>query len=101
LGGKGKRSLNILVVDDSATVRAVIKKTLEIAEVPVSELHEAADGKQALHILAEDDLVRERALDSLKEMLNVTCGQLLTSFAGEGPVFDLSIPTVAELDGTA
>jgi CheY-specific phosphatase CheX len=49
----------------------------------------------------EDDLVRERALDSLKEMLNVTCGQLLTSFAGEGPVFDLSIPAVAELDGNA
>ena len=52
-------SLNILVVDDSATVRAVIKKTLEIAEVPVNELHEAADGKQALDVLADNwiDLV--------------------------------------------
>jgi len=52
-------SLNILVVDDSATVRAVIKKTLEIAEVPVSELHQAADGQQALDILADNwiDLV--------------------------------------------
>ena len=52
-------SLNILVVDDSATVRAVIKKTLEIAEVPVGELHEAADGKQALDVLANNwiDLV--------------------------------------------
>lgn len=52
-------SLNILVVDDSATVRAVIKKTLEIAEVPVSKLYQAENGKEALKILSESwiDLV--------------------------------------------
>lgn len=52
-------SLNILVVDDSATVRAVIKKTLEIAEIPVSELYQAENGKEALDILSESwiDLV--------------------------------------------
>ena len=43
-------ALNILVVDDSATVRAVIVKTLELAEIPVNELHQAADGQQALDI---------------------------------------------------
>lgn len=46
-------SLNILVVDDSTTVRAVIVKTLELAEIPVSELHQAADGKEALGVLAD------------------------------------------------
>lgn len=52
-------SLNILVVDDSATVRAVIKKTLEIAGVPVSKLYQAENGKEALEILSESwiDLV--------------------------------------------
>ncbi len=52
-------SLNILVVDDSATVRAVIKKTLEIAKVPVSELYQAENGKVAMEILSENwiDLV--------------------------------------------
>ena len=49
----------------------------------------------------EDDLVRERALDALKEMLNVTCGHILTSTAGDGPVFDLTVPAVRELDGAA
>jgi chemotaxis protein CheY-P-specific phosphatase CheC len=49
----------------------------------------------------EDDLVRERALDALKEMLNVTCGHILTSTEGEEPVFDLTVPTVRELDGAA
>lgn len=47
-------SLNILVVDDSDTVRAVIAKTLELAEVPVSELFQAANGKEALDILADN-----------------------------------------------
>lgn len=46
-------ALNILVVDDSATVRAVIIKTLELAEVPVNKLHQAANGKEGLAILAD------------------------------------------------
>ncbi len=52
-------SLNILVVDDSATVRAVIAKTLKVAAVPVGELFQAANGREALDILAENwvDLV--------------------------------------------
>ena len=52
-------ALNILVVDDSRTVRAVIRKTLELAEVPVNELHEAANGQEALDILQDQwiDLV--------------------------------------------
>ena len=44
---------NILVVDDSATVRAVIAKTLEIAGIPVNELYQAANGQEALDLLAE------------------------------------------------
>ncbi|MBI5095374.1 MAG: response regulator [Candidatus Hydrogenedentes bacterium] len=46
-------SLNILVVDDSITVRAVIAKTLEVAGVSVNCLYQAANGKEALDILAE------------------------------------------------
>jgi two-component system, chemotaxis family, chemotaxis protein CheY len=50
---------NILVVDDSQTIRAVIAKTLRIAEVPVGKLWEAANGKEALEILRREwiDLV--------------------------------------------
>ncbi|MBW2123554.1 MAG: response regulator [Deltaproteobacteria bacterium] len=44
-------ALNILVVDDSQTVRAVIAKTLQLAGVPVNELHQASNGKEALDIL--------------------------------------------------
>ena len=46
-------ALNVLVVDDSATVRSVIAKTLRLAEVPINELHEAANGEEALVVLKE------------------------------------------------
>lgn len=41
-------ALNVLIVDDSATVRAVIGKTLRLAELPIQELHEASNGVEAL-----------------------------------------------------
>lgn len=52
-------AFNILVVDDSATVRAVIKKTLTIAGVDVGELFMAENGREALDIIADNwvDLV--------------------------------------------
>lgn len=46
-------SFNILIVDDSETIRAVIAKTLEMAGVPVGKLFQAANGKEALDILGE------------------------------------------------
>ena len=44
-------AFNVLVVDDSATIRAVIAKTLTMAEIPVNELYQASNGKEALDIL--------------------------------------------------
>ena len=45
----------------------------------------------------DDDRVMEKARDALKELLNITCGQVLTAIAGEEPVFDLSVPQAAEI----
>ena len=52
-------ALNILVVDDSAVVRAVFSKTFKLIGIPVGELYQAANGKEALEILNENwvDLV--------------------------------------------
>lgn len=47
-------SFNILVADDSETMRAVIKKTVSMSGVSVGEFHEAANGKDALAVLAEN-----------------------------------------------
>nr|MBF0222152.1 response regulator [Desulfobulbaceae bacterium] len=47
-------AFNILVVDDSATMRAVIKKTVGMTGIQVGELFEAGNGKEALTILANE-----------------------------------------------
>ena len=44
-------ALNILLVDDSATVRAVISKALKLAGVDINELHQAGHGQEAMDIL--------------------------------------------------
>jgi len=46
-------AVNILIVDDSKVVRTVIEKTLKLAEVPVGQVHHAANGREALNILAD------------------------------------------------
>lgn len=51
--------LNILVVDDSAVMRAMILKTLRMSGLPVGEIHQAANGQEAIDLLKENwvDLV--------------------------------------------
>ena len=46
-------AFDVLLVDDSATVRAVIVKTLALAGIPVNNLYHAANGKEALETLAD------------------------------------------------
>jgi len=46
-------SLNVLVVDDSAVMRAMICKTLKICGVPVGKIHQAFNGKEGLEKLKE------------------------------------------------
>jgi two-component system chemotaxis response regulator CheY len=46
-------SLNILVVDDSAVMRAMIIRTLRLSGVPVGELVEAGNGLEAVERVAD------------------------------------------------
>ena len=45
-------SLNVLVVDDSAVTRAMIIKTLRLAEVPLGDVYQASNGQEGLDVLA-------------------------------------------------
>jgi len=46
-------AFNILIVDDSSTVRSVVAKTLRLARVPIHELREAENGQEALNVLRD------------------------------------------------
>lgn len=47
-----------------------------------------------------DEIDAEAANDSLKEVLNVICGNILTAIAGEEPIFDLSVPGVKDISSS-
>lgn len=47
-------ALNVLVVDDSSVMRAMIIKTLRLSGLPLGEVHEAANGKEGLRALDEN-----------------------------------------------
>lgn len=46
-------AFNILIVDDSETMRAAIRKVIQMSGVPVGNFHEAAHGRDALGLLED------------------------------------------------
>jgi two-component system, chemotaxis family, chemotaxis protein CheY len=46
-------SLTVLVVDDSAVIRTVVKKSIAMSGLEVGEIFEAANGLEALQVLNE------------------------------------------------
>jgi two-component system, chemotaxis family, chemotaxis protein CheY len=45
---------SVLIVDDSATIRAIIKRALTLAGLPLERVIEASDGKAALDTLERE-----------------------------------------------
>ena len=48
--------MRILIVDDSSMMRAMIKRVVQLTNVPVEEILEAGDGAQALKLLEAHDV---------------------------------------------
>jgi two-component system, chemotaxis family, chemotaxis protein CheY len=48
--------LNILIVDDSAMMRAMIKRVANLCEMPIGTIFEAANGAEALKVLEANDV---------------------------------------------
>ena len=48
--------VNLLIVDDSAMVRAMIKRVAHMSEVPIGTIFEAANGAEALKVLEANDV---------------------------------------------
>lgn len=49
-------AFTILIVDDSSTMRSVIKRTVQMAEVSVNRFLDAAGGRQALDIMQQEQI---------------------------------------------
>jgi two-component system, chemotaxis family, chemotaxis protein CheY len=44
-------SVNVLIVDDSAVMRAMIQKTMKLSGLQLGEIHQAANGREGLETL--------------------------------------------------
>ncbi len=47
-------ALNVLVVDDSAVMRAMIVRTLKLSGVPLAEIHQAGNGEEGLRVVRDE-----------------------------------------------
>jgi len=43
--------LNVLIIDDSAVMRSIVRRALIMSGVPVDQVREAANGQEGLHVL--------------------------------------------------
>ena len=72
-------ALNILIVDDSAMMRTMIKRAAGLTGLPIGQIYEAADGQQALAVL------KQQHVDALFTDINMpvmTGIELLQQIAG-------------------
>lgn len=47
-------ALNVLIVDDSATMRKIVIRTLGMSGLPLGALHEAGNGREGLDVLERE-----------------------------------------------
>jgi two-component system, chemotaxis family, chemotaxis protein CheY len=59
------KALNILIVDDSAVMRRMVRRVVELTDVAIGEVHEAGNGREALEVM------RQHSIDALFTDLNM------------------------------
>jgi two-component system chemotaxis response regulator CheY len=47
-------SIRILIVDDSSVMRKILERSMRVAGIELSSVHQAGDGAEALAVLAEN-----------------------------------------------
>jgi two-component system chemotaxis response regulator CheY len=52
----GGRPINLLIVDDSAMMRMMIKRVAGLCEVPIAHIYEAANGAEAIEVLEANEV---------------------------------------------
>lgn len=50
-------ALNVLIVDDSSAIRKILQRVLRQTDIPLGDIHEAGDGREALDMMqAKQDI---------------------------------------------
>lgn len=93
----GPRPLNILIVDDSAMMRMMIKRVASLCEVPIGNIYEASNGVEAIKVLEANDI------DALFTDINmpVMTGTQLLREIGKYPRYHNLTRVIISTDGSS
>jgi two-component system chemotaxis response regulator CheY len=94
---RAARPLNILIVDDSATMRAMIRRVSAVTGVAIGAVYEAANGRDAMAVLETHDV---DALFTDINMPVMTGTELLRAIEHDAR-FDRLARVVMSTDGSA
>ena len=47
-------TVDVLVVDDSSSIRSMVARTIQMCDLPIGEIYEACNGKEGLDVLARE-----------------------------------------------
>jgi PleD family two-component response regulator len=73
--------LNVLIVDDSAAIRKILVRVLGQTDLPITRIHEASDGQEALNIVASSDVSLILCLSSCASILSFCLDSVKCVFA--------------------
>ncbi|MGE3276434.1 MAG: response regulator [Vicinamibacterales bacterium] len=90
------RPLRILIVDDSAMMRAMIRRVAGLADVPIAEVYEAGNGAEALQVL------EAHAIDAMFTDINmpVMTGKELLQEIERRPEWQGLVRVIISTDGS-
>ncbi len=87
---------DILIVDDSATIRSMMKRTVRMIDLDVGEIYEAANGIEALARLSEHEVAVMLVDINMPTMSGI---QLLTRMKQNDKLKDIPI-VIASTEGS-
>lgn len=85
-------TFNVLIVDDSAIMRTMIKKTMGLSGVPIGDIHEAGNGVEALEVL-ENNWIDLALVDINMPVMNGE--DLIRKIRDTGELRDLAVIVVS------
>jgi len=90
-------AFNVLIVDDSKTIRAMVEKTLRLTKLELNQIFHAANGREAL------DCLKNNWIDIVLSDLNMpvmTGVEMVDEMAKDGLLTDIPV-IVISTDGSA
>jgi two-component system chemotaxis response regulator CheY len=90
--------MDVLIIDDSAAIRKILRRVLQQTELPLKQIHEAGDGVEALTCLRSNEV---QLILSDINMPNMDGLQLLGELKGNPQWKDIPVLMVTTEGGQA